>query len=321
MIISGADQYEGPNLFLNLEGILGRQIFVKCEGLNLGYSIKLRTAKYMVDVAESEGRLVDGDTIVESSSGNLGVALALVAASRGYRFHCVTDPNCNRQAHALMVTLGATVEIVSEDRGGNFLRARKDRVAELCADRRGYVWLDQYSNEANPMAHFRTTARAIADEFPHLDVLFVGAGTGGTVTGCARYMAENRPKVRVIAVDSVGSVNFGGTPGRRHLPGLGAGVPMPLLTNARVHGVEWVREEDSVRMCRRLGLGGYVAGGSTGAVVTGAAQWLDRNDSNGKLTAVAVGPDLGPAYLDTVFDDEWCAERFSGAWTSEEWEW
>jgi 2,3-diaminopropionate biosynthesis protein SbnA len=311
MIVERPDQYLGPDIFARLDNILHRRLAVKCEGFNFGWSIKLRSALSMIEAAERDGCIAPGATIVESSSGNLGVALSVIAASRSMNFICVTDPNCSRQNRALMRVTGAVVEIVqTKDENGSYLGARKQRVQQLCERNRNHVWLNQYENSANAQAHHDTTAVSIDCEFPDLDALFIGVGTGGTLMGCLDYFRERGKATRIIAVDSVGSVNFNGSPAPRYIAGLGSSQPMTLIKEDEVDGIEWVHERDAVLMCRKLARAGFVLGGSSGTVIQGAKTWLARNDPDRRLNAVAVAPDFGPSYLETVYDDAWCESHF-----------
>jgi cysteine synthase A len=169
--------------------------------------------------------------------------------------------------------------------------------------------LNQYSNPANWKAHYRSTAPAIARDFPHLDALFVGTGTAGTLMGCARYLREWSRLVHIVAVDSVGSVAFGGPAGRRMIPGLGTSMRPPLLDESLVDEVVVVEEADTIRTCHRLAERGFLFGGSTGTVVSAAISWLEKNDSRG-ATAVAIAPDLGERYLDTIYGTDWLRTHF-----------
>ena len=135
-------------------------------------------------------------------------------------------------------------------------------------------------------------------------MLFVGTGTSGTLMGCARYFRDRHRPVRVVAVDTVGSVTFGGASGRRMIPGLGMSVRPPLLDLSYVDEVVRVEEADTIRACHRLARRGFLFGGSTGTVVSGAMSWLARHDA-GELTAVAIAPDLGERYLDTIYQTNW----------------
>ena len=248
--------------------------------------------------------------MVESSSGNLGVALSMIAASRGYRFLCVTDSRCNLATRLLMEALGAQVHIVTEpDPVGGLLGARMNFIKELCADDDRYIWINQYTNANAWKAHYRTTAPAIARQFPDLDVLFVGAGTTGTLMGCARWFKQRRPSVRVVAVDPVGSVSFGAPAGRRMIPGLGMNVRPPLLDPSFVDEVVHVEEADTVRTCHALARRGFLFGGSTGTVVSGAMSWLTARNAD-DLTAVAIAPDFGERYLDTIYQANWVADLY-----------
>ena len=259
----------------------------------------------MVKSAERARMLTPRSILVESSSGNLGVALSMIAASKDYRFLCVTDSRCNLSTRLLMEALGSQVHVITEpDANGGLLGARIEYVRALCASDDRYVWLNQYTNQGNWKAHYRTTAPAIARQFPQLDVLFVGAGTTGTLMGCARYFREWHRPVLVVAVDSVGSVTFGGAAGRRMIPGLGTSVRPPLLEEPYVDDVVRVEEADTIRACHRLARRGFLFGGSTGTVVSGAMDWLSRHDASG-LTAVAIAPDLGERYLDTIYQTNW----------------
>jgi len=309
-VISAPDSFNEASLFVDLRPIIGQALFLKCEGFNFAGSIKLKAANEMVDEAERHGDLSPESILIESSSGNLGVALGLIAASRGYQFLCVTDSRCNASTKLLMEALSSEVHVITEpDPIGGFLGARIDYVRSLLASDDRYVWLNQYSNPGNWQAHYRTTAPEIADEFPELDVLFVGAGTTGTLMGCARYFrAWDRP-VRVVAVDSVGSVTFGGPSGCRMIPGLGAGVRPPLLEESYVDDVILVEEPDTIRACHRLAARGFLFGGSTGTVVSGATRWLAQYDGL-DLTAVAIAPDLGERYLDTVYQPDWVRDAY-----------
>lgn len=311
-VISAPHEFNEEDLFVDLKPMLGTALFLKCEGFNFAGSIKQKAALAMVEAAERAGVLTPGSTLVESSSGNLGVALSTIAASKGYRFVCVTDSRCNLGSRRLMEALGAEVHIITEpDPDKGFLGARLDHVQRLCAEDSRYVWLNQYLNANNWRAHHRLTAPAIARRFPGLDVLFVGAGTTGTLMGCARWFKEFRPGVRIVAVDSVGSVAFGGPPGTRMIPGLGAGVRPPLLDESYIDDVVLIPEAVTVQMCHRLAARGFLFGGSTGTIVAGAASWLTTHEAGSTaLTSVAISPDLGERYLDTVYQTNWVQDLY-----------
>ncbi|MGW3626151.1 2,3-diaminopropionate biosynthesis protein SbnA [Streptomyces sp. NPDC000880] len=309
-VISVPYAFNEEELYVDLQSIFGHSLFLKCEGFNFAGSIKLKAATEMVETAERDGVLTPESILVESSSGNLGVALSMIAASKGYRFLCVTDSRCNLSTRLMMEALGSQVHIVAgQDANGGFLGARIDYVRGLCASDDRYVWLSQYTNPSNWKAHYRKTAPEIAHQFPSLDVLFVGAGTTGTLMGCARYFREWHHPVRIIALDSVGSVAFGGAPGRRMIPGLGMSIRPPLLDESYVDEVIRVEEADTVRTCHRLARHGFLFGGSTGTVVSGAMGWLAEHEAR-DLTAVAIAPDLGDRYLDTVYQANWLQDLY-----------
>jgi 2,3-diaminopropionate biosynthesis protein SbnA len=305
-IISSPDEFNVDDLYVDLWSTYQRRLYLKCEGFNFAGSIKLKAATEMLAAAERTGRVLPDSILVESSSGNFGVAMAVLAASRGLRFLCITDPRSNVATRQLIEALGGRVHVVSDvDSSGGFLAARIAYVRELCAADDRYVWLNQYANPDNWIAHYRTTAPAIRRQFPDLDVLFVGAGTTGTVMGCARYFGEMQPRTRVVAVDAVGSVTFAGSPpGLRMIPGLGTGVRPQLVDERYLHDVVHVPEADTVRACHTLAARGFVFGGSTGTVVSGALSWLAEH-ATPDTTAVAIAPDLGERYLDTLYDPDW----------------
>ena len=304
-VISVPQAFNEEQLYVDLRPVSGYPLFLKCEGFNFAGSIKLKAAAEMVEAAGRDGVLRPESVLIESSSGNLGVALSMISASKGYQFLCVTDSRCNLSTRLLMEALGSEVHVVTKpDAVGGFLGARLNYVHALCASDDRYVWLNQYANPGNWKAHYRTTAPAIARQFPRLDVLFVGAGTTGTLMGCARYFQKWHRPVRIVAVDSVGSVTFGGPPGRRMIPGLGASVRPPLLEESYVDEVVRVEEAAAIQACYRLARRGFLFGGSTGTVVSGAMRWLARHDAR-ELTAVAIAPDLGERYLDTIYQANW----------------
>ena len=309
-VVTAPHGYNEDQLYVDLRPAMGHPLFLKCEGFNFAGSIKLKAATEMVEAAERSGTLKPDSVLVESSSGNLGVALSMIAASNGYRFLCVTDRRCNLTTRLMMEALGARVHIIEEpDPESGLVGARINYVRAVCAGDDRYLWLNQYSNPSNWMAHYRRTAPAIARQFPQLDVLFVGAGTTGTLMGCARYFRQWHRPVRIVAVDAVGSVTFGTAPGPRRIPGLGMSTCPPLLDQSYVDEVVHVEEADTIRACHRMARSGFLFGGSTGTVVSGAAEWLARHDTR-KLTAVAISPDLGERYLDTLYQTNWLVDAY-----------
>ena len=309
-VISVPQAFNEDDLFIDLRSIFGRALFLKCEGFNFAGSIKLKAATEMVEAAERDGIITPDSILVESSSGNLGVALSMICASKGLRFVCVTDVRCNLSTRLLMEALGSQVHVVTEpDPVGGMLGARLNHVGALLACDERYVWLNQYTNENNWGAHYRRTGPAIARQFPNLDVLFVGAGTTGTLMGCARYFKERHPHVQIVAVDAVGSVTFGAPPARRMIPGLGTSVRPDILDESYLDDVVFVEEPDTVRACHRLARRGFLFGGSTGTAVSGAMDWLERNGSR-DITAVTIAPDLGERYLETIYQTNWLQDLY-----------
>lgn len=313
-IISSPQEFNVEDLYVDLRTVVGSPLYLKCEGFNFAGSVKLKAAAEMVSAAERSGVITPGSTLVESSSGNLGIALAVIAASKGYKFLCVTDPRCNTASQRVMRSLGAEVRVISrQDANGGYLESRIRYVRELCASGAGYVWLNQYANPNNWRAHYRHTAPAISHAFPDLDVLFVGAGTTGTLMGCARYFKEHDKPVTIVAVDAVGSVTFGGIPERRMVPGLGTSTRPELVDESYIDDVVHVPEPDTIATCHNLAARGFLFGGSTGTVVSGAIRWLNEKYPGEEPVAVAVSPDMGERYLDSIYDEGWLGEHFAGA--------
>jgi len=296
--------------FLKLNDIVPANLWLKVEGVNNTGSIKFKTAVNLLEAAEELGHLQPGMEVIESSSGNLGAALAAVCAQKGYRFRCVVDPNTSAQNIKVMQAFGASVKLVrQQDENGGYLGSRIKFIEQYLLKNPGTYWTNQYQNSANPAAHSRFTATEILDSFDNIDVLVIGAGTTGTLMGCIDLFARESPHTRILAVDSVGSVTFGQVPKKRYIPGLGTSQMPPIFDRSKVPDYIFVPEVDAVRRCRWLARShGYLAGGSTGTVLAGLCATDIPMTSD--MTVVAISPDGGEKYIDTIYDDAWVADKF-----------
>ncbi|MCF5803752.1 2,3-diaminopropionate biosynthesis protein SbnB [Pseudomonas tremae] len=295
--------------FLKVTGI-GQDFFLKMESLNPAGSIKLKTAVGLVNDVQARGLLGPETILIESSSGNLGVALAMICAERGIAFTCVVDPISSSHNIRMMRSYGAEViKVDTPDANGGFLGTRIALIREKVASDPRHVWLNQYENAANPRAHARTTAHSISQHFGHVDYLFVGAGTTGTLMGCLQHFRRHHPTTRIIAVDSVGSVTFGTPASRRFIPGLGTSQLPPIFDAEGIHALEMIPEARTVAMCRILARSkGMLVGGSTATVIAAVHAWRERIEPGSVV--VALSPDWGERYLDTLYDDHWVEQRF-----------
>ena len=307
MIIDSSTQLVFPDLFYRLNGFAaGHDAFLKLEGFNVTGSIKLKAAIGMIEDLEERGIAVPNETtIVESSSGNLGVALSLVCASKGYRFICVTDPNANSANLRGMEVYGAEVIVVDKpDPETGYLGKRLQVIDKILQIEPNSIWLNQYANVANKMTHVNKTAAEIAREFDKVDWVFVGAGTTGTLSGVAQGLREKFPSIKVVAVEPEGSVTFGGKPGPRAIPGIGTSVKPKLAESVNPDEIVTISEMDTVTACRAFAKDYHLlVGGSTGSVLAAMKQKAGafaRGD-----TVVAISPDLGEKYLDTIYDPSW----------------
>lgn len=283
----------------------GVTLWAKLEGYNPSGSAKDRTAHAILAAAD----LRPGTVIVESSSGNLGVALAREAVLGGWTFHCVVDPKANRSTIATMRAFGAVVhEVTAPDPAtGDWLAARRARVAELLTEIPGAVCLDQYSNRAAFTAHDEGTMAEIVAQLGHTPAhLFVAVSTTGTIGGCLRRIAREGWDTEVTAVDAEGSVLFDGARGRRHLPGFGAGIVPDLAAEVTPDRIVRVGDRDSVAAARQLArTEGVLCGASGGAVVAAVGKLLPELHGD----VVLVLHDGGTHYLDTVYNDDWVEEN------------
>ena len=284
------------------------ETLAKLELLNPGGSVKDRPARFMIEQGLSSGA-IDRDThLVESSSGNLGVAVAIVAKAHGLEFTCVVDPKACPANVDLIRRLGANIVRVTEpDDHGGYLKSRPQRVGELLDEMPNAYWINQYGNELNWQAHYRWTAQEILDDLDApVDHVVLAVSTTGTVMGIGRRLREAFPGLRVIAVDARGSAIFGDEPAPRELPGLGSSIVPDLLDPYVVDEVVHVTDAEAVQGCLDLvETEGIFAGGSSGAVVAGLRRLLPDLSPDSRV--VTILPDRGERYLDTVYSAEWRA--------------
>lgn len=300
------------DIFIRLAGIVPQTtVALKLEGFSITGSIKIKSALLMIAELERQGRVQPGvTTIVESSSGNLGVALSLICRRRGYRFVCVTDPNASHSSVQAMRAYGAEVVVVTtRDANGGYLETRLAYIRQLVESRPAHIWLNQYANAANKRAHYEATAWEILAEFPRPDWVFIGTGSTGTFMGCAEYFSEHVPDTRLVAVEPVGSVTFGSRGGRRLIPGIGASRRPELADDRYASAIVHVPEPDAIDMCHALALEhGLLAGGSTGSVIAGVRQMADAIRPGDIV--VAISPDFGDRYLDTIYNRDWVRRQY-----------
>ncbi|HKN38323.1 MAG TPA: 2,3-diaminopropionate biosynthesis protein SbnA [Acidimicrobiia bacterium] len=288
----------------------GPTVIAKLELMNPSGSMKDRSAAYIIERGLADGTITAASHLIESSSGNFGIALATAARVHDLEFTCVVDPKTTPANLRILGCLGAHVELVTDaDDHGCFLDARLRRVAELCRETPEGVWINQYANERNWQAHYHGTAGEIlADLDRPLDCLVVPVSTTGTILGLARRLRGAFPGLRVVAVDAAGSVIFGGPPGPRHVPGLGAGRRPELLAAgaSEIDEVVSVSDREAVAGCRALASSeGILAGGSSGAVVAAIGRMRPGWPAGWQVLTVL--PDRGDRYLDQVYDDDWVA--------------
>jgi 2,3-diaminopropionate biosynthesis protein SbnA len=282
------------------------QFYAKLEAFNPGGSMKDRAAFNIIRREIEAGSIGPRTVVVESSSGNMGIGLAQACRYYGLQFICVIDPKTTCQNRALLEAYGAIVDVVTEPHPttGEFLMARLARVRELMTSYPDAFWPNQYANLHNAEAHYATMDEIVGALHGNPDYLFCAVSTCGTLRGCMNYLRSHNASTKVIAVDAVGSVIFGGPRGKRLLPGHGAAVrPGLYLENiADVHVL--VSDMDCVVGCRRLAsTEAIVAGGSSGGVLM-AVQRLWGSIKEG-ATCVAIFADRGERYLDTVYSDDW----------------
>jgi cysteine synthase B len=270
------------------------RIFAKLEGQNPGGSSKDRIALKMIELAEGAGELHHGDTILEPSSGNTGIGLAMVARLRGYRLRVVMPENVSVERRQLLEIFGAEIVLSPADEGSNGAIRLSEK---LGADDPSLVRLFQYGNPANPLAHYEGTGPEIWRDCPEVDVFVAGLGTSGTLMGVGRYLKEQNPAVQVVAVEPPAGELVQG------LRSLDDGFVPPIFDPAILDRKFIVRPRESIEWLRRLlDDCGVFAGVSSGAAVAGAAKMAARMESG---TIVTLLPDAGWKYLS------------SGAWTDD----
>ncbi|GAA3029704.1 PLP-dependent cysteine synthase family protein [Kitasatospora albolonga] len=278
--------------------------WAKLEGFNPG-GIKDRPALHMVGRARERGELRPGARIVESTSGTLGLGLALAGQIHGHPVTVVTDPGLEPDVHRLLTAQGATVDLVSEPHPtGGWQEARRLRVAELLAADPTAWCPDQYANPDN-VAAYEPLAEELVAQLGRVDVLVASVGTGGHSAGVSRVLREYYPELRVIGVDTTGSTIFGQPARGRLMRGLGSSIHPRNVAYEQFAEVHWVAAPEAVRACRALARSAYASGGwSVGAVALVAA-WAARTEPPGTRIA-AIFPDGPHRYLSTVYNDEYC---------------
>lgn len=271
----------------------------KYEAANPGGSVKDRVARAMVDAAEAAGTLAEGGTIVEPTSGNTGVGLAMVAAERGYNMILVMPDTMSVERRKLAAAYGAKIELTP---GATGMAGAVERAEQIVAETPGAVMMGQFSNPENPLAHYRTTGPEIwRDTDGAVDALVAGVGTGGTVSGTGRFLKEMKPGAKVFAVEPAESpVLEGGQAGPHKIQGIGANFVPDNYDAAVVDEVMPVKGDDAIAMKERLAEElGLLVGISAGAAVAAAVELSEREDMEGAVI-VAILPDTGERYLSLI---------------------
>jgi cysteine synthase A len=276
----------------------GATVLAKLEFFNPAGSVKDRIGVSIIDAAEKSGALRPGGTVVEGTSGNTGIALAMVGAARGYRVILTMPETMSKERRVLLRAFGAEIVLTP---GADGMRGAVEKAKEIVATTENAIWAQQFANEANPAIHRATTAEEVwEDTDGGVDIFVSGVGTGGTITGVGQVLKERKPGVQIVAVEPLDSpILNGGKPGPHKIQGLGANFVPEILDTSVYDEVIDVSFDDAIEVAKKLASEeGILAGTSSGAIVWAAIQVAKRPENAGK-TIVAVVCDTGERYIST----------------------
>ncbi|RXR27952.1 cysteine synthase A [Oerskovia turbata] len=278
---------------------LGATVVGKLEFYNPANSVKDRIGVAIIDAAEASGELKPGGTIVEATSGNTGIALAMVGAARGYDIVLTMPETMSKERRALLRAFGAELILTPGSEG---MKGAVNKADEIVAEREGAILARQFANEANPAIHRATTAEEIwADTDGEVDIVVAGIGTGGTITGVGQVLKERKPGVQIVAVEPEESAILnGGAPGPHKIQGIGANFVPEILDTSVYDEVIDINAETAVEYARRAAKEeGLLVGISSGAAIAAALRLAERPENAGKLIVVII-PSFGERYLTSV---------------------
>jgi len=294
----GATPIVRLNRLMNDGGVSGN-ILGKCEYFNPLSSVKDRIGLAMIEAAERDGRIKEGATLIEPTSGNTGIALAFVCAAKGYRLILTMPESMSVERRKMLLLFGAELELTPAPLG---MRGAIERAEALVSEIPGAMMLQQFENPANPEIHRKTTAEEIwHDTKGEVDALISGIGTGGTITGCGIFLKEKNPDIKIIAVEPEDSpILSGGAPGPHKIQGIGAGFVPAILDRGIIDEVLQIGNETAFAMARNVAkLEGLAVGISSGAALAAALEVAERPEMVGK-NIVVILPSFAERYLSTA---------------------
>lgn len=286
------------------------QLFGKLEMFNPGGSIKDRTAYNILKNAIDKGILHENSTVIESTSGNMGIGLARICHFLGLKLILVTDPHINEMCVSILITFNANIITVTQHDGkGGYLNTRLEKVQQLLSEIPNSFWPNQYHNMDNPLAHEQTYSEIVLTLGKNPDYIYVSTSTCGTLRGLADAIAKYNAHTKIIAVDAKGSVIFDDLPQKRIIPGMGASRKSTFIQMEQVHQVVHISDQETVEGCYQLlDTESILAGGSSGAIVKAMEKTISQLPEN--ATVVAILPDNGERYLQTIYSEEWVNQNF-----------
>ena len=286
----------GNTPVIKLNNIFGgdiSDIYVKLEGYNLGNSVKDRAALGMIEAAEKAGKLKPGGTIVEPTSGNTGISLALISRLKGYKVILVMPDTMSVERRSIIAAYGAELILTEGKKGMN---GAIEKAGELIENNPDFFMPQQFKNSANPLKHYETTGEEIIKDLPDLDAFVAGVGTGGTISGAGKRLKEFNSEIKIVAVEPQESpVISGGKPGPHKIQGIGAGFVPDNLDLSVVDEIIEIPTERAFEICRILAENGLLLGASSGANIAAAYETAKKLGKGKKV--LTISPDSGEKYL------------------------
>jgi cysteine synthase A len=299
-----------PLVQVSPKGLDQINLYVKLEHYNPTGSVKDRAAAYIIKKALATGDINKDTTLIESSSGNFGIALSAYCKENGLKFYCVVDPHISPVNEYLIRTLSIKmIKVTEPDENGGYLLNRIKKVNQLQKEIPNSYWVNQYGNPYNAEAYRETLGQEICSELDNIDYIFMGVSSGGTITGVSQKIKQIFPRAKVIAIDIVGSVIFGGAPQKRYIPGIGSSMVPSILKQAKIDEVLMIDEVSTINMCHELLKEHCIfVGGSSGSVCAGIRKYFEGKSFDKKPNVVALFADRGDRYVNTVYNEAWCAD-------------